>query len=89
MNGAVGNGDMARCYSTFTLRFSRVGCRATRDIDGQTERSNGAFRKSDIEGKAAMGSERELGSERVSNAREHISQFLLSRVNFGSSALVG
>ena len=26
------------------------------DIDGQTERSNGAFGQSDIEGKAAMGS---------------------------------
>ena len=26
------------------------------DIDGQTQRSNGAFGKSDIEGKAAMGS---------------------------------
>jgi hypothetical protein len=26
------------------------------DIDGQTESSNGAFGKSDIEGKAAMGS---------------------------------
>jgi hypothetical protein len=29
---------------------------AARDIDGKTERSHGAFWKSDIEGKAAMGS---------------------------------
>jgi hypothetical protein len=44
------------------------------DIDGQTERSNGAFGKSDIEGKAAMVVASELGSERVSNGREHMSQ---------------
>ena len=44
------------------------------DIDGQTERSNGAFGKSDIEGKAAMEAASELGSERVSNGREHMSQ---------------
>jgi hypothetical protein len=29
---------------------------AARDIDGKTDRSNGAFGKTDIEGKAAMGS---------------------------------
>ena len=45
-----------------------------RDIDGQTERSNGAFGKNDIEGKAAMVAASELGSERVSNGREHMSQ---------------
>jgi hypothetical protein len=44
------------------------------DIDGQAGRSNGAFGKSDIEGKAAMVAASELGSERVSNGREHISQ---------------
>ena len=44
------------------------------DIDGQTERSNGAFGKSDIEGKAALVAASELGSERVSNGREHMSQ---------------
>ena len=42
----------------------------TSDIDGQTNRSNGAFGKSDIEGKAAMVAARKLGSERVSNGRE-------------------
>ena len=41
----------------------------------QTERSNGAFGKNDIEGKAARGSgERARGGERVSNVREHKSQ---------------
>jgi hypothetical protein len=44
------------------------------DIDGQTERLNGAFGKSDIEGNAAMVAASELGSERVSNGREHMSQ---------------
>ena len=39
------------------------------DIDGQTERSNGAFGKSEIEGRAAMVAASEPGSERVSNAR--------------------
>jgi hypothetical protein len=34
---------------------------AASDIDGQTERSNGAFGKSDIEGKAAMGSGERAG----------------------------
>lgn len=47
---------------------------AASDIDGQTERSNGAFGKSDREGKAAMEAVSELGSERVSNWREHMSQ---------------
>ena len=31
------------------------------DIDGQTERPNGAFGKNDIEGKAAMGSGERAG----------------------------
>jgi hypothetical protein len=44
------------------------------DIDGQAERPNGALGKSDIEGKAAMVAGSELGSERVSNERERISQ---------------
>jgi hypothetical protein len=34
---------------------------AARDIDGQTEKSNGDFEKSDIEGKAAMGSGERAG----------------------------
>ena len=34
---------------------------AARDIDGQTEKSNGDFWKSDIEGKAAMGSGERAG----------------------------
>ena len=41
---------------------------------GQAERPNGAFGKSDIEGKAAMEAASELGSERVSKERERISQ---------------
>ena len=40
----------------------------------QTERPNGAYGKSDIEGKTAREAVSELGKERVSNAREHISQ---------------
>jgi hypothetical protein len=40
------------------------------DIDGQTERSHGAFGKSDIEGKAGRVAASELGSERVSNEPE-------------------
>ena len=47
---------------------------AARDIDGQTEKSNGDFGKSDIEGKAALVAASELGSEQVSNGREHMSQ---------------
>jgi hypothetical protein len=35
---------------------------------------NGAFGKSDIEGKAAMVAASELGRERVSIGREHMSQ---------------
>jgi hypothetical protein len=48
--------------------------RAACDIDGKTERSNGAFGKSDIEGKTARVAARELGKARVSNGREHMSQ---------------
>src|SRR5882724_2675667 len=44
------------------------------NIDGQTERSNGAFGKSDIEGKTAREAASELGKERVSSEREHMSQ---------------
>jgi hypothetical protein len=44
------------------------------DIDRQTERSNGAFGKSDLEGKTAREAASELGKERVSNGREHVSQ---------------
>ena len=36
---------------------------AARDIDGQTEKSNGDFGKSDIEGKAAMGSGERAGKQ--------------------------
>jgi hypothetical protein len=47
---------------------------AASDIDGQAERPNGAFGKSDIEGKAPMVVASELGSERVSNERERMRQ---------------
>ena len=40
----------------------------------QAERPNGALGKSDIEGKAAMVAASELGSERVSNEQERMSQ---------------
>jgi len=53
---------------------------AASDIDGQTERSNGAFGKSDIEGKTATEATSELGKERVSNGREHMSQLGNERV---------
>ncbi len=45
-----------------------------RDIDGQTDRSNGAYGESDIEGKTAREAASELGKERVSNERKHMSQ---------------
>jgi len=41
---------------------------------GKTERSNGAFGKSDIEGKVARAAARKRGRDRVSNGREHMSQ---------------
>ncbi len=44
------------------------------NIDGRTETSNGAFGKSDIEGKTAREAASELGKERVSSEREHMSQ---------------
>ena len=48
---------------------------------GKTERSNGAFGKSDIEGKTAREAASELGKERVSNAREHMSECGHERVS--------
>ncbi len=47
------------------------------EIDGKTERS---FWESDIEGKTARVAASELGKERVSNGREHMSQFQSSSV---------
>jgi hypothetical protein len=44
------------------------------DIDGQTDRSNGAFGKSDIEGKVARVAARKRRRDRASNQREHMSQ---------------
>ena len=46
----------------------------TSDIDGRTDRSNGAFGKSDIERKTAREAASELGKERVSNEWERMSQ---------------
>ena len=58
--------------------------RVTREIDGQTERSNGAFGESDIEGKVARVAARRSGdADRVSNAREHMSQFQPARGDCG------
>src|SRR5438876_5850671 len=44
----------------------------------QTDRSNGAYGKSDIEGKTAREAASELGKERVSNERERMSQSVRS-----------
>ena len=44
------------------------------DIHGQTERSNGAFGESDIEGKVARVAARKRGRDRVSNETERMSQ---------------
>ena len=44
------------------------------DIDGQTERSNGATGKSDIEGKVARVAARKRGRDRVSNETERMKQ---------------
>ena len=46
---------------------------AARDRDGQTDTSNGAYGKSEIEGKTASEAANDLGKERVSNGREHMS----------------
>ena len=39
------------------------------DIEGQADRPNGAYGKSDIKGKTAREAASELGKERVSNER--------------------
>ena len=54
------------------------------DIDGQTDRSNGAYGKSDIEGKTAREAASELGKERVSNGRKHMIQLGNDRVSMGA-----
>ena len=41
---------------------------------GKTERSNGAFGKSDMEGKVARVAARKRRRDRVSSGREHMSQ---------------
>jgi len=41
---------------------------------GKPRGRNGAFGKSDIEGKTAREAATELGKERVSNGREHMSE---------------
>ena len=61
-----------------TRKWSR---RDASHIDGQTDRSNGAYGKSDIEGKAAREAVSELGKERVSNEWEPMSQKLRSWVH--------
>ena len=60
------------------------------DIDGQTERSNGVFGKSDIEGKVARVAARKRGRDRVSNERERASQSIreLDIERWAISALV-
>jgi hypothetical protein len=51
--------------------YSRMGAaRNASDIDGQTDRSNGAYGESDIEGKTAREAASELGKERVSSERD-------------------
>src|SRR5204862_2791005 len=47
------------------------GAAGTRATYRQTERSNGAFGKSDIEGKVARVAARKRGRDRVSSEREH------------------
>ena len=54
------------------------------DIDGKTERPNGAFGKSDIEGKTARVAASELGNEQVSYERERVSQSAGQRTSFNS-----
>ena len=50
------------------------------DIDGQGRKVEWSFWESDIEGKTARVAASELGKERVSNGREHMSQFQSSFV---------
>ena len=64
-------------FALATSEWSRVDAS---DIDGKTERPNGAFGKSDIEGKTARVVASELGKARVSNGWEHMSQFQSSSV---------
>ena len=59
-------------------------CGDASDIDGQTDRSNGAYGKSDIEGKTAREAASELGKERVSNGRKHMIQLGNDRVSMGT-----
>jgi hypothetical protein len=72
-NGATGKSDIEGKVARKAMSEWSRGDAS--DIDGQTDRSNGAFGKSDIEGKTARESASEMGSERVSNGREHMSQF--------------
>ena len=65
---------------------------AARDIDGQTEKSNGDFGKSDIEGKAAMGSGERAGkrtSFKCARAHESIAKRnefqLCAKAEFGNN----
>jgi len=74
-NGAFGESDPAAAGPRWVAASERSRGDAS-DIDGQAERSNGAFGKSDIEGKAAMGSGERAGkrtSFKWAGAHESIS----------------
>ena len=68
MNGATGVSNMAGEAARVAGRAERERARyngaagTPSDIDGQTQRSNRAFGKTDIEGKAAMGSSEQSGN---------------------------
>ena len=79
MSGAAGSSDIEG--KAARVAASEWSGREASDKDGKTERSNGAFGESDIEGKAARVAASERGSERVSNGREHMSQWGNERVS--------
>jgi hypothetical protein len=65
LNGANGMSDIEGSEPDWHLAVrvaaSEWSSGDASDIDGQTERSNEAFGKSDVEGKAAMGSGKRAG----------------------------
>src|SRR5439155_26583387 len=68
------------------MACSRMEQRGASEIDGQAERPNGAYGKSDIEAKTAREAASELGKGRVSNERDRMSQAFRVRFDARISA---
>jgi hypothetical protein len=74
-------------------KVTRIGasewsCQVARDIDGKTGRSNGTFGKSDLEGKAAMGSGERAG-KRTSFKCAGVNESMLSKLSRARMELMG